>query len=275
MEKISIVICTRNRPQHLQKCITSLLKQSAKPKEIIIIDDASDEKIDTVQILNVAFSSIHNKVTNLMSENIDIKYIRNKNRQGVVKNRNLGISLAKGDVIAFIDDDGYAHRNWIKNLEKHYEKKGIVGVGGPIVEIGRHVDTRPKFKRLSYMTRNGDINHNYRIKKLKDIKNLHSGTVKFLMGGNMSFRRNVLLNLNGFNAHYKGNYYREETDLCMRASKIGKIIFEPFAVAYHDTAIHGGTRNVIHLENFLYWYFRNSVLLFFQHFELKNAATKT
>ncbi len=272
---MSVVICTRNRPRYLQKCLTSLLKQSVKPKEIIIVDDASEEKIDAVQMLNVAFSSICNKATNLLSENIDIKCIRNRRRQGVVKSRNLGIAAARSNVIAFIDDDGYAHRNWIKNLLKHYQTKRVAGVGGPVVEIGRHVEIRPNVKRLSYVTHHGDIKHNYRVKKLRDTKNLQSGSVKFLMGGNMSFRRDALLKLHGFNTQYKGNYYREETDACMRASRIGKIIFEPSAVTYHDTAAHGGTRDVMHLENFLYWYFRNTVLLFFQHFEIKNAVKKT
>ncbi|HLD18387.1 MAG TPA: glycosyltransferase family 2 protein [Candidatus Nanoarchaeia archaeon] len=275
MRTVSVVVCTRNRSAYLQRCISSLLTQSIKPKEIIIVDDASDETNDAIQMLNTVFSSIHNKVSNLLSENIEIKYIRNKHRQGVVRSRNIGIMVAKGSIVAFIDDDGYAHRDWIRNLRRCYQKKNIVSVGGPVVEVGRHIETRPRFKRLSYVTQYGDIKHNYRVKKFMDTKSLRSGTVKFLMGGNMSFRRNILLKLYGFNSQYKGNYYREETDMCMRVSKIGKIVFEPSAVAYHNTAKYGGTRDIMHLENFLYWYFRNTILLFFRHFDLKNATTKT
>lgn len=273
--EVSVIICTRNRPDYLKKCIASILKQSVKPKEIIVVDDASDERIDSIQMLNAIFSSVRNKVSNLPSGNIEIKYIRNKRRQGVVRSRNIGIAAARSDVVAFIDDDGYAHKDWIKDLLKCYQAKGVVGVGGPVIEVGRDVETKPHFKRLSYITSHGDIKHNYRVKRFKDIKNLRSGAVKFLMGGNMSFRRGVLLKLHGFNAQYKGNYYREETDMCMRVSKIGKIIFEPSVVTYHNTAKYGGTRDVISLENFLYWYFRNTILLFFRHFGIKNAAIKT
>lgn len=271
----SVIVCTRNRPEHLRKCIASLLKQSAKPKEIIIVDDASDERIDTMQMLNAIFSSIQNKVSNILSENIEIKYMRNKRRQGIVKSRNLGIAVAKGDVVAFIDDDGYAHKDWIKNLSKYYKRRSVVGVGGPVVEIGRNVETKSQFKRVSYITRHGDIKHNYRVRKFKDTKNLRVANVRFLMGGNMSFRRNALLNLDGFSTEYKGNYYREETDMCMRASKIGKIVFEPSVVTYHNTAKHGGTRDIMSMEKFFYWYFRNTVLLFLRHFDLSSALSKT
>ncbi len=275
MRNVSVIICTRNRPEHLQKCVASLLKQSIKPQEIIIVDDASDERIDVTQMLTHVFSSIHNKVANLLSENIEIKYVRNRHKQGIARARNLGIAAAKSKIIAFIDDDGYAHRNWIKSLMKHYRLGGVIGVGGPVVEVGRHVETKNKIKRLAYITRHGDIKHNYRVKKFMDTKNLHCGRVKFLMGGNMSFRRDALLKTHGFNIQYKGNYYREETDMCMRISRLGKIIFEPAAVAYHNTARHGGTRNTMHMEKFLYWYFRNTILLFFRHFGFKDAVIKT
>ena len=275
MRNVSVIICTRNRPEHLRKCIASILKQSVKPQEIIIVDDASDERIDVAQMLNHVFSSIHSKVANLLSENIDIKYVRNGHKQGIARARNLGIAAAKGNVIAFIDDDGYAHRNWIKSLMKHYRIGGVIGVGGPVVEVGRHVETKNKTKRLAYITRHGDIKHNYRVRKFMDTKNLHCESVKFLMGGNMSFRRDILLKTHGFNAQYKGNHYREETDMCMRVSRLGKIIFEPAAVAYHNSARHGGTRNITHMEKFIYWYFRNTILLFFWHFSFKDAAIKT
>ena len=274
MNDVSVLICTRNRPEHLQRCVASLIKQSVKPKEIIIVDDASSEKIDPVRVLNNSFSLVCNK-SKLRLENIRIKCIRNKRKQGVVKSRNLGISAAEGSIIAFLDDDGYAHRDWIKRLMKHYWLRSVVGVGGPVVEVGRYAETKDGFKRLSYITRHGDIKHNYRVKKFMNTKNLHCGKVRFLMGGNMSFRKSSLLKVHGFSTQYKGNYYREETDTCMRISGLGKIIFEPSAVTYHNTARHGGTRNVMNLEKFLYWYFRNTIILFFRHFSFKDAVTKT
>ncbi len=274
-QSISVIICTRDRPEYLQECIASILRQSMRPKEIIVVDDASKERFDIELILRKAFSFTEKLANLLPIGEIKIKYVRNKHRQGIVKSRNLGIALAKGNVIAFIDDDGYAHKDWLKNLSKYYQNKYTVGVGGPVVEIGRKIETRNEIKRLSYITPHGDIKHNYRIKRIKDVRKLRIAYVRFLMGGNMSFKRDVLMGLNGFNPQYKGNYYREETDMCLRASKSGKVIFEPSAVTYHNTARHGGTRDIVRLDSFLYWYFRNTVFLFFRNFGLKDAVTKT
>ena len=269
---ISAVVCTRDRVEHLNKCLYSLLNQSCKPKEIVIVDDASAE-LDIFSLLKNACYYIKNKISE-QENKINIKYIRNKLRQGIVKSRNLGIAAASGDIIAFIDDDGHAHRDWVKNITKHYKDKKVVGVGGPIVEIGRKIETKPEIKKLSYITSHGDIRHHYRVKNLKEIKNLRTSRVRFLMGGNMSFRKEALFRINGFDPKYKGNYYREETDLCLRASKLGKIIFEPNAVAYHTTARHGGTRDISRLKDFLYWYFRNTSLLFMRHFDSEKAIKK-
>ncbi len=270
---VSVVICTRDRIEHLNRCISSLLRQSHKPKEIIVVDDASPERFDILSALQDAFSYIK-RFAKLEKIKIDIKCIRNRRKQGIVKSRNIGVAAAKGDVIAFIDDDGYAHKDWIRNITKHYENRKVVGVGGSVIETGRKVETKPEIRRLSYITSHGDVKHHYRIKSLKEIKNLRTSSVRFLMGGNMSFRRDALIKINGFDPKYKGNYYREETDLCLRISKMGKIIFEPGATAYHTTARHGGTRDVFRLKDFLYWYFRNTSLLFMRHFNLETAIKK-
>jgi len=99
-------------------------------------------------------------------------------------------------------------------------------------------------------------------------------TVPFLLGGNMSFRREVLLSINGVDIRFSGNGYHEETDMGLRASKLGKLLFEPSAITYHDTAMKGGNREIIKfdLNKFLYYMFRNTVILFFKNFDLRKAS---
>ncbi|MBI2076275.1 MAG: glycosyltransferase family 2 protein [Candidatus Aenigmarchaeota archaeon] len=264
---ISVVVCTRNRAAHLQKCIASLLSQSLKPKEIIVVDDASEEK-DFVNAMNSVSINCKNTI-----KDASIIYLRNKKRQGVTKSRNLGIAVSSGEVVAFVDDDGYAHRHWLRNLAKHYRSKSVGGAGGPVVESKRAAGINRKWK--GRITPEGDISHNYRIKYAKDARLMKPSPVKFLMGGNMSFRRDALIRLHGFDTRFKGNAYREETDICLRVSKKGKIIFEPRAIAYHNTAKDGGTRDISTMAHFLYWYFRNTTILFLRHFDFFDAIRKT
>jgi GT2 family glycosyltransferase len=197
---------------------------------------------------------------------VKIIFVRNKSRQGVVKSRNLGISMATGDIVAFIDDDGAAKRGWTVGLLKGYRSKKVVGVGGPVIDPS--MDVRKSFnlreilgRGISRITKQGDFHVNFHMRREEDVKKLSRSYVNFIQGGNMSFRRDALMKVNGFDPRFKGNFYREETDLCLRILKIGKIVFEPSAIAYHNMAKTGGTRDVSSKKDFLYWYFRNSSLL--------------
>ncbi len=266
--KISVVVCTRDRQNHLKKCVHSLLNQSHRPREIIIVDDASKDEINVIDLLQNLSSSLRR--AQRINGHVDVILLRNKKRQGVIKSRNMGISASTGDIIAFIDDDGYAHRNWIRNLVRNYSK-GVVGVGGPVIEKSRSKDSISG-KKLSYITGEGEIKHHYRVRSFGECRILPKQYVKFLMGGNMSFRKDVLLRVKGGDAVFKGNYYREETDLCMRISRMGKLIFEPSAATFHETAKDGGTRDIATVGSFLYWYFRNSTLLFLRNFDFHDTV---
>ncbi|MBS3056894.1 MAG: glycosyltransferase family 2 protein [Candidatus Aenigmarchaeota archaeon] len=268
---ISVVVCTRNRFGHLKKCVMSLLNQTLLSKEIIIVDDASKKAFSIYDIFD------KNSGLPKLDGNIDIILIQNKGVSGVVASRNTGVNASSSDIIAFIDDDGFAHKDWLRQLVKNYKNDNILGVGGPVIEIGRKMKT-PTFpvKNIAYI-RNGKIISKQRIKKMKEKKYLPRKFVLFLQGGNMSFRKHALVHVKGGDINFTGNCYREETDLSMRVSRHGKLLFEPSAIAYHDTAKKGGFRDVIKFDinKFLYYMFRNTTYLFFKHFSFRKAFVFT
>lgn len=88
---ISIIIPTFNRCNYLFRAIESVLLQTYKNWELLIVDDGSTDQ-----------TYFHLK--SLLKENQKIRYIRTPNR-GVSAARNLGIKLSKGDLIAFLDSD--------------------------------------------------------------------------------------------------------------------------------------------------------------------------
>lgn len=275
--EVSVVVCTRNRPEHMKKCLISLIKQSYLPKEIIIVDDFSEENMNVYEFFK---NEIQNFILNFKiqsTENMNVILLKNKRRYGIAYSRNLGIKVASGDIVAFLDDDSFAHRNWIKNLVENYKNDKIIGVGGPFIEIGRKNIMSPKkpLKRIAYFSmKKGRMIIKYRIKKLKDAELLPRKKVPFLLGGNMSFRRNSLLKIKGVDVRFSGNAYHEETEMSIRASKIGTLMFEPKAITYHDTARKGGHREIIQfdLNKFLYYMFRNTIILFFSNFDLNKAS---
>lgn len=95
--KISVIIPTYNRASFLEKSIKSVLNQTAKIDEIIVVDDGSND--NTSQII----------------KQFDVKYIY-QNHQGVSKARNTGIINAKNEWIAFLDSDDIWHNN---KIEQH------------------------------------------------------------------------------------------------------------------------------------------------------------
>lgn len=97
---ISVVIPTCNRPESLKRAIKSVLHQTYKNLEIIVIDDASTEN--------------YQKIIKCFDKKI-VTYIKNKTRKGGAYSRNIGIKKTKGKFIAFLDDDD----EWMpKKLEK-------------------------------------------------------------------------------------------------------------------------------------------------------------
>ncbi|MCD6481961.1 MAG: glycosyltransferase family 2 protein [Thermoplasmata archaeon] len=113
---ISVVVAVRNEARHIRKCMESLVNQDYENYEIIVVDGMSDD--GTYEILKE------------MQEKYEFKLFRNEKRNAAA-GRNIGIEKAKGDVIAFIDGDAVASRDWLSSIEKAMRNNEVAGVGGP------------------------------------------------------------------------------------------------------------------------------------------------
>ncbi len=113
---ISVIIITLNRAEWLKDALTSLIKQSRQPDEVIVVDNGSKD---------------HTKEVVLgFSDRLHLKYIYEAVR-GIPHARNAGARNATGDIIAFTDDDSVADENWLKYIEIPFIKDPNVGaVGG-------------------------------------------------------------------------------------------------------------------------------------------------
>lgn len=112
---VSIIIATYRRESSLERALFSLLNQTYKYIELIVVDDNAE------QVWNKKVEKIIEKLK--QKTNCSIKYIKNKDNQGSAKTRNIGIRRAKGDYITFLDDDDMYLPNKVKNqLEFMIEK---------------------------------------------------------------------------------------------------------------------------------------------------------
>ena len=108
--KVSVIIPFYNRIELLENSINSVLQQTHKNIEIILIDDGTTESIKSIEIL--------------LKENPTIRYIKNDVNKGASYSRNIGIKEATGDYIAFLDSDDWFKKEKIEQQLKEMYLKG-------------------------------------------------------------------------------------------------------------------------------------------------------
>jgi len=213
MNRISVVICTHqnSRFKDFLEAVNSIKNQTYKNFEIIGIVDGNDslfKKLKSKKVLN--------------------KLSLNKNNLGLSKSRNKGIEKASGNIIAFLDDDAIADRNWLKELERMYKKYNAIAVGGRL--IPKWVTKKPNFLPEEYYWLIGATHKSFP-EKVTEVRNT--------FGSNISFKTDILKVLEGFRNEIgvKGKklLQAEETELCERMrEKFGKgVIYNPGAIVYH------------------------------------------
>jgi len=243
---VSVVIITRNRPQMLHDCLEYLKKQTVSPGEIIVVDSSTGE--DTQAVLDAYPQVVRLRIPNG----------RNNRPQA----KNLGIAHASGDIIAFLDDDSMAQPDWLCFLLEPYADPSVGGVGGRVIDALEQARATPDDTRI------GVVQHEGKIKMTTNfiLDPGHPVEVDHLVGCNMSFRKDALLQIGGFDHNYTGGNTLEETDVCIRVKRAGyRLIFEPRAVVDHLGARWLGLQKrapgileFFHgTKNYAYFFFKN------------------
>lgn len=248
---VSIVIPTMNRPESLHKCLIHLSNQTLRAKEIIVVDSSLDNR--SAEMIAADFPSVH--------------YLRNSRGAGATAtSRNIGLGEATGDIYATVDDDAFALPDWLEELCVQYVGPDIGGVGGR-VRIGQPGEEKVGTDQIGRLREDGSLTGYF---------GAHPGRVvqvDHLAGGNMSFRRQVLLAIGGIRDGYPGTCLREETDLCLRVRAAGfKLLFTPEAIVDHVAAPH--VRGSRFDNRYRYYAQRNHVVLLVRNFGFKSPYVR-
>lgn len=108
---VSIIVPVYNADKYICKCVDSILAQTYKRIEVILINDGSTDKS-------------HSLIKKQYYTDDRLVYIALSNR-GVSKTRNYGIGLAKGEYITFVDSDDWIHDSFIEEAVKNIEKYNL------------------------------------------------------------------------------------------------------------------------------------------------------
>src|SRR6185437_4549802 len=232
--RVTVVICTWNRAEHLKRALKSITLcevPQGTVLEVLVVDNNST---DGTQLVCQAF----------VNEQPDrFRYLFEK-RQGKSYALNRAIEAARGDIIAFTDDDITVDAAWLSELLKIFDRHTCEGVAGKIVAVWN--STPPAwldFDKLMLAIMQYDLGDNP-----CEIK-----TPAF--GANMAFRRSVFENYGIFRTDLgpsAGTLLRgEDTEFCQRLmNQGGKMIYTPRAIVYHPVEKERTEKRYFEL-----WYF--------------------
>lgn len=200
--KASVVVCVYNRPGQVKDCIKSLLNQTFRPFEIVIVDDGSTD--ETPRVLN--------DLQHANSTDVPIRIVTHPRNLGLCRARNTGLDAASGDIVLYTDSDCTVHPDWLAALVAPLDNSEYVGASGLVID-----DPPRNWAEWAAAGMTRLTNH-----KLQG---------RLLVGNNMAFQRSALLT---HRWDQRIRCYADEDDLAVRMSQSGcNFAFAPDAIVYH------------------------------------------
>lgn len=204
--KISVVIPIYNAKDTILVCLKSLDEQEPPPYEVILIDNNSTD--DSLGIIRVEMIRFNNLKILISSES----------KKGPAAARNKGLGMATGDIIAFIDSDCIAGREWVKNINSAFEDDSQLGaIGGVEGGLFSDISLIGKFLSVFWLAAPKRLCRSIILSKEDFLRDNYISTF------NCAFKRSILLDIGGFDETFFPS--GEDIDLWMRAlEKKAKII---------------------------------------------------
>ncbi|MGI9275468.1 MAG: glycosyltransferase family 2 protein [Endozoicomonas sp.] len=233
MTTSSAIIPTYHRPDDLNNCLESILRQTALPTELIIVDDGD--------LPGFPMQGDFEK------RGVRCKFLE-KEIPGVTESRNLGAKSASGDILIFLEDDVVLFDDYIEQLLSTFERHAgtdVAGVGG-IIDNDRFQSAKVMLQRIPNLL--------FGMSGLREGRILRSGfatdygsterpireeqDVDFLLGGVSAFKRSVFDEFQFSNRYKSKNGYGqgEDKEFSYRVSRKYRLLVNPKARLYHYCA---------------------------------------
>jgi GT2 family glycosyltransferase len=242
--KVSVLICTYNRPDLLAQCLDALIcRTTEKPDEIVVVnggDERSDEVVEAAKGKELRpkveeqrsevrshGSEVRDQRSEVRSQNdpelcesqsairnsIEIKLVKTVNKN-LAASRNVGLLHCSGDIIAMTDDDAEVFPDWITQIKRLHAEHPEAGVVGGAV-VGADSD--------SFISRLAD-----RVTFSSPATALY---VRTLPGVNVSYKRAIV---DGVGPQDESLFRGEDVDYNWRARRLGyEVYYDPALRVLH------------------------------------------
>jgi len=225
MSDISIIVCTYNRSESLRETLGALGRQTVSDGvrlDIVVVDNNSTDHTRTV-VEEIRKGSVW-----------PIRYTF-ESRQGVNFARNRGVQEAKGEIVAFVDDDVLPEPTWVHTIAEAFTIHHADGVGGKILPLWLQppppwlLDERV---RRTYWCLLALLDHG------PDVIVAHTFDGNLIYGANMAFRKRVFDEVGFFRTDVGAIGSQllrgDETEMLQRLVAAGKrLVYTPHAVVHH------------------------------------------
>lgn len=221
---VTVIVCTYNRSLQLSVALDSLLRATVPFDggwEVLVVDNNS-----TDQTREVADGFCRRNPGH-------VRYVFEA-QQGLSNARNAGIREARGQIVAFTDDDITVHPDWLHKLTDPFRDDRWAGVGGRV---------RPPqdFVQPAWLVMDGGRMDSSGVLALFDAGNVSCELTRPPFGANMAFRKDVFQKYGGFLPELGrsgdsliGN---EDTEFGSRLMAAGeRMCYEPTAIVYHPVS---------------------------------------
>lgn len=220
---ISAVVCAYSlkRFDKTVNCIDTLLNNSYKNLEIIVVIDGNEE--------------LKQKIKSQFKDMNKILIVGNEVDEGPSIARNRGVEYSRGDIIAFVDDDAYVPIDWLERIAKTFrDYPGIISVGGKLLPIYENGSYRLPEELLWIVgcTYNGHPENRQ--------------FVRNVISANMAVKKDIFNEINFETMYDKNNgdknrlFYPikelEDTLFCIRLNnkKCDAVLYDPDMIVYHN-----------------------------------------
>lgn len=204
---VTIIVPCFNEELTLENCVTSLLKQSYKMKEIIIVNDGSTDKTRSV-------------AGKIAKRNPDVVRVFSKENGGKASALNYGLAKAAGEIVVCIDADSVFLKDTVRQLVLSFRERGVVAVGGN-VRVANRRKLLTKLQAVEYIT---GLNLQRRAFAYLNCMQVISGAIG-------AFRKDKLVDIGG----YSRDSIVEDMDVTVSLARTeGKVVYNSRAIAYTE-----------------------------------------
>jgi GT2 family glycosyltransferase len=206
--RLTIVVATYKRGDRLQLCLEDLAAQD------------TSEPFEAVVVLQSYPAGAAEALTRRFGDRLQLECVTYPEGLGTGRARNIGWRMARGEIVAFLDDDVRLPPHWVRALLAFYGDESVGAVGGFVDHPGHFNPARNAMYRILGLTSSrykidwggfnvGPTSH-------PD----HDQIAGWLSGGNMSFRRSAIESVGGFDEAL-GAFWHEDADVSHRVATSG------------------------------------------------------